>query len=418
MPQTSELFDLKRLVWVIAIGSIALLGATYLMIFGDPDPDLTAGANAFSTSAIGHAGFVELLDRLGVPNFISRGHSLEKARGNALLVIAEPEDDDIAHHLLQQLRDVPTVLVVLPKRRGQPDPQHPTWVASSDLVATEAIDHILRDIDPSAKIERKTGNLVMAATASGFKANLSEPQLIQSDVMTPLISRGAKDGGGILLGKIYIGQALIWVLSDPDLIANHGLGKGDNAAVAVDMIRQAMPVGGTVLFDEVIHGFAQEANLLKGLLRLPLIVASIAALLTLLALLLAGSPRFGSPRKLDPILAAGKLTLIANAAALLATNNRRAALSDRYLRIIFAELAQHLGATKALDDVAVLDWLNHHAARQGIGRNATDILRMAGSSQQAIGALTRYVQNWTREMTHGISGSTGIHSIDRHAHQG
>jgi hypothetical protein len=417
MPQSSDVFDIKRLVWVVAIGSVALLGAAYLMIFGDPDPDLTAGANAFSTSAIGHAGFVELLGRLGVPSFISRGHSLEKAKGNALLVIAEPDDDDIGHHLLQQLRDVPAALVILPKRRGEPDPRHPTWVASSDLVATEAIDGILHDIDPSGKIARKPGDLVMPST-KGLKVNLSDPQLIQSDIMTPLISRDAKDGSGILLGKIYLAQAQIWVLSDPDLIANHGLGKGDNAAVAVDMIRQAMPAGGTVLFDEVIHGFAQEANLLKGLLHPPLIVASVAALLTLLALLLCASPRFGSPRKFDPILAAGKLTLISNAAALLATSDRRTALSDRYLRIIFADLAQHLGATRVLDDAAVIDWLDQHAARQGITRSATAMLRTASSSQLSTGALMRQIQNWTREMTNGISGSTGIRSIDRHAHQG
>ena len=307
MPQPNELFDIRRLAWVIAIGTLALMGAIYLVVFGDPDPEQTADANAFSASAIGHAAFVEILNRVGLPSYISRGHSLEKAHGNALLVVAEPPDDDIGHHLLQQLREVPTALVILPKRRGTPDPGHPSWLTSTRLIETSGIDHLLQEIDPAATIRRERGTLQMPATASGFKASLDDAQLIYSDVMTPLISRGDKQGGGILLGKVYLGHALVWVLSDPDLIANHGLGNGDNAAIAIELVRQAMPVSGTVIFDEVIHGFAQEANLLKGLLHLPLLVASIAALCTLIALLLAGSIRFGSPRRLAPVLAAGKI---------------------------------------------------------------------------------------------------------------
>jgi hypothetical protein len=388
------------------------------MVFGDLDPDQTADANAFSPSAIGHAAWVELLNRIGLPAYISRAHSLEKAHGNALLVVAEPPDDDIGHHLLQQLRDVPYALVVLPKRRGRADPGHPTWLASSKLVDSDDVDHILHDIDPTARIQRGSGDLQLPAGSRGLQAILSDPQLITSAVMTPVIRRAASQGDGILLGKVRLGSAEIWVLSDPDLIANHGLGKGDNAAIAIDLMRQAMPSGGVAIFDEVIHGFAQEANLLQGLLHLPLLVASIAAACTLIALLLAASIRFGSPRQLDPVLAAGKLTLIGNAAALLAVKDRRAALSERYLRVDFAELAQRLGATRTLEEASLIAWLDQQATRLGIGRTASDLLASATANRQSTGALTRQLQIWTREMTHGISGSTGIRPIDQHTYQG
>jgi hypothetical protein len=286
------------------------------------------------------------------------------------------------------------------------------------MIDSDEVDHLLQDIDPTARVQRSSGGLQLPAGTAGLHAVLSDPQLITSTVMTPIIRRNASQGGGILLGKVTVGSAEIWVLSDPDLIANHGLGKGDNAAIAIDLMRHAMPSGGVAIFDEVIHGFAQEANLLQGLLHLPLLVASIAAACTFIALLLAASIRFGSPRQLDPVLAAGKLTLIGNAAALLAVKERRTALSERYLRVVFAELAQRLGAARTLDEASLIAWLDQQAARLGVSRSASDLLAGATGKRQSTGALMRQLQSWTREMTHGISGSTGARPIDQHAHQG
>jgi hypothetical protein len=417
MPPSTDLFSAKKLFWLTSIGTIALLGAAYLMVFGDPDPAQTAGANAFSRSAIGHAGLAELLSHLGIPTYISQAHSLEKARGDVLLVIAEPADNDAGHHLLQQVQTTSTVLVILPKRTGRPDPRHPLWIASSGLISESAVNNVLHDLDSTAHINRSSGNLQMSAASAGDLTALNAPQLIFSPSLTPVISRPDSQGGGMLVGKTQLGSAQVWIVSDPDLIANHGLSKGGNAAIAIDIIRRALPVGGTIVIDEVEHGFAQEVNLLQGLLHLPILIASVAFVLTFILLLLAGMFRFGAVRDADMTLPAGKSTLIANAAALLAAEDRRLALTDRYLLIVFAELARRLGISRPLDDVALIAWLDRQARHRGLETTASIILT-AAKGRKSTTALMRQLQHWTREMTHGPTGRTRHHTGNQPTHQG
>lgn len=408
MSAQRDLFNLRHLAILIAIGAVTMAATVYLMVFGTPDIGRTAGANAFSPSAIGHAGFVELLSRLGIPTTISRAHSIEKAHGDVLLIIAEPSDDDAGHHVLQQLRQARNVLVILPKRGGSANPGHPDWLADSRLLDATVIDKVLHDLEPQAHIRRLAGRRTISTAATGLNAVLDDVQVIQSSALTPVIGVG----NDMLLGRLQIGNAAIWLLADPDLIANHGLGRGDNAALAVDIVRRALPAGGKVIIDEVVHGFLQEANLLRALLHPPLLIATIAFGFTVLCLFLAGAFRLGEARKLETGLAAGKLTLINNAGALLASGDRQRALTDRYLHVVFAELAQRLGQSKPLDDTALVAWLDQQAKRQGVGMTASALLKSAWSGKSTTG-LMRQVEHWTREMTNGVSGHTGIRAGNR-----
>ncbi|HVI91712.1 MAG TPA: DUF4350 domain-containing protein [Dongiaceae bacterium] len=408
MSDQRDLFSLRQLAILIAIGALAMAGTVYLIVFGEADIGRTADANAFSPSAIGHAAFVEMLSRLGMPTTISRAHSAEKAHGDALLVIAEPDDNDAGHQILQQMRAAQNVLVVLPKRAGRTDPGHPDWLKSSALLDPSAVDKLLKDIEPAAHIDRIEGNRTIEMVSSGLKASLDDMQVIHSNAMTPVIGAG----NGILLGRLSIGTATIWVLADPDLIANHGLGRGDNAAVAISIVQRALPASGKIIIDEVEHGFLQDTNLLRGLLHPPFVVATVAFGLMIFGLFLAGAFRFGSARKLAAGLPPGKLTLINNAAALLASGDRQRALTDRYLHVVFAELAQRLGQAKPLEDTALVAWLDLQAQRQGVGLTASALLKSAWSGKSTP-ALMRQVEHWTREMTNGISGHPGIRASHR-----
>lgn len=409
MSDQRDLFNLRQLLILVVIGSLAMAGTVYLIVFGEADVGRTADANAFSPSAIGHAAFAELLSRRGIATVISRAHSVEKARDDALLVVAEPGDNEAGHQILQQSRTARHVFVVLPKRAGRADPGHPDWLKSAALLDPGAVDKLLQDVDSTAHLGRIDGSEEIEMATTGLKASIDDMQVIHSTTMTPVI--GAP-GGGILLGRLSVGMATIWVLADPDLIETHGLGRGDNAAVILWMVRRALPAGGKVIIDEVEHGFLQETNLLRSLLRPPFITATVAFWLTVLGLFLAGMFRFGSAQKLAAGLPAGKLTLINNAAALLASGDRQRALTDRYLHVIFAELAQRLGQTKPLDDTALVAWLDRQAQRQGVGLTASALLKSAWSGKSTP-ALMRQVEHWTREMTNGISGHTGIRASHR-----
>ena len=64
---------------------------------------------------------------------------------------------------------------------------------------------------------------------------------------------GAVGDGGLvvtqdegLAGELRRGRHRILILSDPDLLSNHGLRRGDNAVLAVRLIDHLRPAGGAV----------------------------------------------------------------------------------------------------------------------------------------------------------------------------
>jgi len=73
------------------------------------------------------------------------------------------------------------------------------------------------------------------------------------------------------------------VLADPDVIANHGLARDGNAALAVAVIGRLRAGNGGVVFDETVHGYvAKPANPFMLLFRFPFVVATAQGLLAAL----------------------------------------------------------------------------------------------------------------------------------------
>ena len=81
----------RTTLWVITgVAALSLIVATVLVMIGsDPSSQRSAGADAYSRSAIGHRGLVELLRRLDIPVVVSRHGSASKGR-SGLVVLAEP----------------------------------------------------------------------------------------------------------------------------------------------------------------------------------------------------------------------------------------------------------------------------------------------------------------------------------------
>src|SRR5262245_24442851 len=121
-------FSARSLLIILLVGIFALLGIGYLTVYGDDSDEIvTAGANSFSRSAIGHKAFVDTMRRLGLPVALGRGwageHSLAAGREDDLLVVAEPDREamesaqDSGKHgggnfaLVRRLRDGPVVLL-------------------------------------------------------------------------------------------------------------------------------------------------------------------------------------------------------------------------------------------------------------------------------------------------------------------
>ena len=76
---------------------------------------------------------------------------------------------------------------------------------------------------------------------------IGELQVIKGSALTPIVANGDQ----ILIGEIRKNGRQIWVLSDPDLIANHAFGPdGKGAVFAVKMIEALRGGSGPIVFDE------------------------------------------------------------------------------------------------------------------------------------------------------------------------
>src|SRR5271157_2502561 len=87
-----------------------------------PDP---VGPTAYSKSAIGHLAFRRLLDEVGISTKISESGSGGYVASDEVLIVAEPRNDPATLADVRAMLTARTVLLVLPKRTGTPDPRRP-----------------------------------------------------------------------------------------------------------------------------------------------------------------------------------------------------------------------------------------------------------------------------------------------------
>ncbi len=91
-----------------------------------------------------------------------------------------------------------TVLLVLPKRLGKPDPDRPYWLADDKLIADDDIARVLYLVDKNATLARTASLATLTGdpVLSGSPA-IDKPQLIHSKILRPLLSTP----DGILTGE-------------------------------------------------------------------------------------------------------------------------------------------------------------------------------------------------------------------------
>jgi hypothetical protein len=438
----SELFRGRTVGWLLGAGAVSMVAALLLVVFGDDlgRPPETAAANTFSRSAIGHRGFVEVLRRTGVPVVISQSSSGRKAAGGALLVVLEPGNvDTVLDQLGTMLDEVTTALVVLPKRTGESELGNPGHLASAELVPEDAVERILdaiagfdvgaaHDSDDDGAVEpyddgapdgdalvRDAGECRSNLERDGFgeaELRLAQPQRFRTTRTYTDMDCG--DEAVLALFERDSGTD-VYVLSDPDLLANHGLGDAGNAVLAVALIEHLRD-GGGVIVDESLHGFRGEDSVWRSLFEFPLVLATLQAILALGALLLATTRRFGAPLPAAPPLAAGKRFLIDNIASLLHFGGHAGHTLVRYLDTTVRAVGRALHAPADLDDAGLRAWLARHGEARSIALRLADVEAevnaVAGSRRRhltKIALAAERVHRWKQEMLRGA-----VPDRDRH----
>ncbi len=159
------------------------------------------------------------------------------------------------------------------------------------------------------------------------------------------------------------GDGEMFILAEPDLIANHGLKDPRMAALAVDIIEHLRPDKAPVAFDLTLHGFGRSHNLLKTLLVPPFLALTLSILGAGLLVGLHAFGRFGPARDEPRALPFGKAALIDNAAGLIRRAGRGGRMGEAYVALTRDAAATAIHAPRSTE--AELDALLDRAGAAG-----------------------------------------------------
>ena len=399
--------------WLAAVAAASLGAAAFLGVFGDAlyDPPSFA-PDSFSRSAVGHHAFVELLRALGRPVLVSRHRTADKA-AEAVVALLEPRvgpEDETRQGVVEGIDgSARRLLVVLPKRSAFPDPTRPRFVAHAGLLPPEDPQRVLDALELEAKVVRP--DRPVGAWRGELPApTLDRPQLLASTRLHPLVATDE----GVLAGELEAEGRRTIVLADPDVLATHGLARGDNAALAVALVERLGGGALPVVVDETLHGFDQQPSIARELFRFPLVLATASALLAASLLAWAALVRFGRPRAPEPPLSPGKLFLIESTAGLLRHGGHAGHAAAAYLRAAKDEVVHRLRPPGEAGEADA--WLARVAEARGraepLHRLEERVRRLEArwtGGEEEVVRTAQVIHGWREEMTDGASGDPRRH---------
>jgi hypothetical protein len=403
----------RRLFMGWIAGAVVLFAASlFLMGKGEVSGPDSTGASTFSRSAIGHAGIAEVLTRIGIPVVKSRYNSLEKLSAGSVLVIAEPRPIRQSEEELRTLLKADAVLLVLSKWIGDPSKQTEGWVRQVMERLPGDPQWALRLVAPRAEVVRETGDVTWTTNALGLAPSLASPiQLMRGQGLRAIIAGDR----GMLLGEItdpaVSRNRKVWVLSDPDVISNHGLARDGNAALAVAIVKRLRSGDGSVVFDETVHGYlAKPESPFMLLFRFPFVVATAQGLIAVALLLWATMARFGAPQSAPPPLSAGRGSLLQNMAKLIEFTGHQPVMVARYVQETVRDVARQLHAPRELAGQGLIAWLQRVGGARGVEIDCGALVQRAdelGAGRRrdpsSLVRLARDTHKWKGEILDGRS---------------
>ena len=383
------------------IASIALL----VLVAYAPDlrSDASNEANAVSRSAVGFAGLGRLMELSGIPVEIDRGVKNGERRPS-LTILTPPMT--IAAEDWHDYDEQSAVLIILPKWIAFPMPLKTEWVMKAGAYSPDSVSRMLKSVfdHPLAQTPGDfKGADIETASEDMPPAILSDIQQLQyfpgpavsfgrgSRIMLRLsdeTKRRVPDGATVLV-QVRGGDKPVYVLSEPDLMNNHGLAERSTARLALAIIASLRQGKGPVRMDVTMSGMGRTPNLLKALFEPPFRGATLATFLVAMLMALHALARFGAPLGPSRILVRGKKALASNSAELARIMGREAAMAPRYVQamrnLVLARLGGRArGAAEQDGLLARMEAVNHSdihygelAAEASAARTSGDLLRIA-----------------------------------------
>jgi len=381
---------------LIAIAAVSF-GAVLVMAGWAPElrDRNQAGDHPYSTSALGYAGFVRLLESAGYPVEISRLESDLETRSWGLMIVTLPAYRDL--DTVTDLQLQATTLVVLPKWVGQTDPMVLTRQVDTRFLDASILNDQLKSVYPQAEVLRVATPVTVEAPFGKAPINPDvRLQLIKDSSLTPIIAVGE----GALLA--YDETRSLYILSDPDLINTFGLADRENARFAVQLVDFLRYVSDEpILLDATLHGFVRSENLLKMMFSVPYIGVTLVALAAALLLGWSAVIRFGPPLVEARAISLGKQALADNSAGLVTMARREARMAPGFLALVRRRLAREIGAPRTLTEAQVSDMFDRLGPDPETGRVFSQMeaeLKQPATGREDLLAKTRVLYRWRKDI--------------------
>ena len=230
-------FSPRTLLALIALGATAFIAMAYFMIAGENGhAQRPASPTTTSRSAIGYRAFIELLRHFDLPAVAPTPAQLRRA--SLRIVLAPRTRRKYARRSLPARGRSPSCC-----RNGQASAQPLSdSVADAQLLESDQVREFAREISADMEIVRPKSAGAWRNDGVQGEPKLSRPQLVRSPSLCPVVSSDA----GILIGRLCR-RPNVLVLADPDLLANHGLWRGDNAVLAMSAVANLRKGAGPIV---------------------------------------------------------------------------------------------------------------------------------------------------------------------------
>ena len=203
--------------------------------------------------------------------------------------------------------------------------------------------------------------------------------------------------GGIVLGAASA-TGHLYVLGDPDLLNNHGMGdERRRARRSRCSIISTAPAPMRVLFDVTANGLGRSRSPLKLAFDPPFLAVTLTIFAAMLLAAWQALVRFGPVRRRERAIAFGKAALVDNSAALIRKAGREAHLGGRYVEVIRERAVALFRLPATLDAAGARRTPRSRSTRIAASQRRHDAASSAQSRDELLGAA-QSLNQWLEEV--------------------
>jgi hypothetical protein len=380
----SSSFSARARAAIIVIAVVSLIATVVTLLYGqrlqEPGPD---GVDSFGRSAIGHRALVDFYEAAGIHTLVDR-EGLH-AHATAPMLFIEPQLGvtvdgrrlRLEQVLIERRKAGLDSIVVLPKWSLGDDDAMVRVSKQQALRVLEAVTFY----DGGLELRREDLPIPETAmlrewTVSGSdgprRVVLQERQALRvTDTITFDTVLGSDNTALIVRERRRIGKGITIIVSDPDLLHNYNLQRGDHGQIALDLLDELH--SDAVVIDEVFHGHAYHRTLGAALGRFPAVLLVIQGLIVASLFALAGARSFGRPREPAPDRRSTD-ALIDLAVRVLLDGRRSLSIMTSYVGRTLAATADRLGIPEAHTLRAQARAIDQVAAQRGLEGGAVELV--------------------------------------------